>query len=137
MSFRFLTNTALMLLGGFLVVVSLAWVPSVFMWLMFAGGIAAVVLATAAALPGRGLAQRSLDGVLLILGAWTIVASLVFAGSTITWLGFASACGFVALALIGLGLHEVSTERVVHSLEISGVSTAQHHNNERRHQPVH
>ena len=53
-----------------------------------------------------------------ILGAWTIVASLVFAGSVVTWLGFASAVVFVGLALIGLTFHELYTERVVRSFEV-------------------
>ena len=126
MNSRFITNVAMTLIGGFLVVVSLAWSPPVFMWVMFAGGIAAILLAPAAVLPDRGLGQRGLDAALTILGAWTIVASLVFAGSTITWLGFASGCAFVALALAGLVLHEVSTERVVHSLEVSGPAARSH-----------
>jgi hypothetical protein len=53
------------------------------------------------------------------------VASLVFAGSTITWLGFASGAAFVALALTGLTLHEVSTERVVHSIEVRAATPEQ------------
>lgn len=118
---RFLSNMALMLIGAFLVVVSQTWAPAVFMWLMFAGGIAAILLAASSLVPGRGAAQRGLDGTLVVLGAWTIIASLIFAGSTITWLGFASACAFVGLAVIGLCLHEVSTERVVHSLDVAGL----------------
>ena len=120
MNSRFLTNAALSIAGGFTVVASMAWAPATFSWLMFAAGIVAVALAGAIVVRGRGLAQRSLDGILAILGAWTIVASLVFAGSVITWLGFASGAAFVGLALVGLVLHELSTERVVHSLEVRG-----------------
>lgn len=118
MNSRFLTNIVLSLIGGFLVVVSQVWAPATFMWLMLAGGIVAVALAGAALIPGRGLAQRGLDGTLGILGAWTIVASLVFGGTLLTWLGFASAIAFVALAVAGLALHELHTERVVHSFEV-------------------
>jgi hypothetical protein len=118
MNSRFLTNTALTVLGGFTVVASQVWLPTTFMWLMFGAGVVAVALAGGIAIKGRGNAQRALDGTIGILGAWTIVASLVFSGSVITWLGFASAAAFVGLALIGLALHELSTERVVHSIEV-------------------
>lgn len=118
MNSRYLTNIALAIYGGFMVVASQVWSPAVFMWLMFAGGVGAVALIGSVLIPGRGTSQRALDGVIGILGAWTIVASLVFAGSTVTWLGFASGVAFVGLALIGLSLHELYTERVVHSIEV-------------------
>jgi hypothetical protein len=118
MNSRFLTNAALSIAGAFTVVASMAWAPATFSWLMFAAGIVAVALAGAVVVRGRGVAQRSLDGALAILGAWTIVASLVFSGSVVTWLGFASGAAFVALAFIGLTLHELYTERVVHSFEV-------------------
>lgn len=118
MNSRFLTNAALTLAGAFTVVASMAWAPGTFMWLMFAAGIVAMTLSTAAAVRGRGLPQRVLDGMIAILGAWTIVASLVFSAGTVTWLGFASGIGFVGLALAGLTLHELHTERVVHSFDV-------------------
>ncbi|HLI59666.1 MAG TPA: hypothetical protein VKV21_08370 [Solirubrobacteraceae bacterium] len=134
MNSRFLTNAALTLAGAFTVVASMAWGTPTFMWLMFVAGIVAVGLSLAAAVPGRGLAQRSLDGAIAILGAWTIVASLVFAGATVTWLGFASGIGFVALALAGLALHELRTERVVHAFELR--TPASERTNERAYTPV-
>lgn len=118
MNSRYATNLALALMGGFLVVVSQAWSLSVFMWVMLGIGVAAVALAGTAALPHRSRAQRTLDGIIGLLGAWTIVASLVFSGTVVTWLGFASGIAFVALALVGLTLHELRTERVVHSFEV-------------------
>lgn len=118
MNSRYLTNIGLAILGGFLVVASQVWSPSVFMWLMLGVGAAAVALAGSIAISGRGLSQRTLDGIIGVLGAWTIVASLVFSGTVVTWLGFASGAAFVALAVIGLTLHELYTERVVHSFEV-------------------
>ena len=118
MNSRFLTNVTLSVLGGFIVVASMVWSPTTFQWLMFGGGIVAVLLSASVFLSRRGLAQRSLDGVIGTLGVWTIIASLVFAGSAVTWLGFASGVAFVALALAGLTLHELFTERVVHSIEV-------------------
>ena len=118
MNSRFLTNIGLTIVGAFTVVASFVWAPATFSWLMLAAGIVAVALSLGVAIPGRGTVQRSLDVAIGGLAAWTIVASLVFAGTALTWLGFASGAGFVVLALAGLVLHEVRTERVVHSFEV-------------------
>jgi hypothetical protein len=119
MSTRYLTNTALVLLGGFLLVTSQAFAVEPFSWLMLASGIAALVIAAPAiAVASRGFAQRGFDYAVSLLGAWTIIASQVFAGTTIVWLGFASGAALVALGVAALTVHELSTERVVHSLEL-------------------
>jgi hypothetical protein len=118
MNSRYLTNVGLTVAGAFMVVAAFAWGVSVFEWIMFGIGILAVLTAAAILLRRRGVVQRGLDGAIGVLGAWTIVASLVFAGSTITWLGFASGVALVGFALIGLTLHELRTERVVHSIEV-------------------
>lgn len=125
MNSRYLTNATLTVAGGFLVVASQAFAVPAFEWLMLGVGAIAVLLGGGMFLTSRGPAQNTLDGIIGMLGAWTIVASLVFAGSTITWLGFASGAAFVALALIGLTLHELSTERVVHSFEVRTPSPEQ------------
>lgn len=118
MNSRYLTNAMLLIAGAFLVVVSQSFGVNVFMWLMFGIGVIGVLTSGAIVASRRGLPQRALDAVIGILGAWTIVASLVFSGSTVTWLGFASGIAFAALALIGLTIHELVTERVVHSIEV-------------------
>lgn len=119
MSIRYLYNLALAVAAGFLVVATQAWAPTTVVWLTFgiAVGVTAVSLGV---LPLRtGLTQRILTGIATAIGIWTIVASLVFAPTTVLWLGFASALALVALALSGLTLHELKTERVVHSLDVS------------------
>lgn len=116
---RYLTNVVFLLLGSFLAVASMAFAVSVFTWLMFGAGIATLMLAApAVTILARGRAQRGLDGAITLLGAWTIIASMVFGGLAITWLGFASGVALIALALAGLTIHELSTERVVHSFEV-------------------
>ena len=55
----------------------------------------------------------------VVLAAWTIVESLVFDGATMTWITFGVAAGLLGLALAGLTAHELTTERVVHSLDRS------------------
>jgi hypothetical protein len=51
---------------------------------------------------------------------------MFFAGATITWLGFAAGAALFALAIVGLTLHELTTERVVHSIEVSTATTERH-----------
>jgi hypothetical protein len=41
----------------------------------------------------------------------------VFSGTLMAWLTFGAAAGIVAIGVAGLIAHELSTERVVHSLE--------------------
>ena len=119
MSTRYLTNMGLALLGGFLIVTSQAFAVPTFSWIMLGVGIATLVItAPAIAIRSRGPGQRVLDYVFGLIGAWTIIASQVFAGATVTWLGFASGLALVALAVAGLTAHERSTERVVHSFEM-------------------
>lgn len=117
---RYLTNIVLAVMAGFLVVASQAFAPPVLSWLMLGIGVGtiAIVVPAALALRRRGILQRGLDGIVGVLGAWTIVAGLVFSGAAVTWLGFSAAVAIVGLAVIGLTAHELSTERVVHSLEI-------------------
>jgi uncharacterized membrane protein len=116
---RFFYNLTLALAAGFLVVATQAFAAGTVTWLAF--GIAiGITTAGLVTLPLRvGLAQRILSAVTVGVGIWTIVASLVFVPTTVVWLGFASAIAFVVLACGGLMAHELTTERVVHALEIS------------------
>lgn len=119
MSTRFISNILLAVAGGFVVVATFAFAPPVVGWIAFGvTGVGVLVLVAATALAsGRGLVQRTLDAVVAVLAAWTIVESLVFDGSLMVWLSFGAAAAMVALAVAGLVAHERSTERVVHSLE--------------------
>lgn len=117
MSTRYLSNIVLALVGGFLVVATQAFGTNVISWLAVGVAIAAIVLAVASQLDGsRGLAQRSLDLLVLALGAVTIVFSRVFGGTTVMWLSFAEALSFVGLAVTGLTLHEIENWRRQHDL---------------------
>ena len=115
---RFFYNSLLALTGGFLVVATQAFLPVTVEWITFGIGVG-VTAAALAMIPLRtGLIQRILSTLTVALGAWTIILSLVFAPTTIVWLGFASAIAFVALAFAGLTVHELTTERIVHSLDV-------------------
>jgi hypothetical protein len=118
MSPRFIINIALALAGGFLVAASQAFRAGLTGWLAFAVGLGVLVVLGAAQLDrSRGSIQRALDGAAGALAIWTIVASVVFTGTTLTWLSLGEGLGFVAVALAGLVAHELSTERIVHAFE--------------------
>ncbi len=118
MRIRFLYNIVLSLAAGFLVVVTQAFTPIAVAWLTFAIAIGVTAAALGMVALRTGIVQRVLSAVTVPIGAWTIVASLVFAPTTVVWLGFASALAFVAIAIAGLTAHELTTERVVHSFEV-------------------
>jgi hypothetical protein len=120
MSTRYLTNITLALMAGFLVVASQAFTASTYSWLSFGGGVAIGAVALCGlALRGRGPVQRGIDAGLVVLSAWIVVSSLVFATGTVIWLGFSAAVAVLALAIAGLTANELESEHVVHSLEVN------------------
>lgn len=118
MSTRYLSNLALALIAGFVVVASQSFSSNVFTWLAFGGGVAIVVIALADGARERELVHRALGAVIAVIGAWTIVSSLVFSASTVVWLGFSAADAVVALAVIGLTAHELRDERVLRAVDM-------------------
>lgn len=124
MSTRYLSNLLLTVAAGFLVVATQAFAPVTVAWLSFAIAIFGTAVGLWMLLPRMGMVQRGLGLVVGVVSVWTIVASLVFAPTTVVWLGFASAVALVALGLGGLTAHELTTERVVHSLEVEREPTA-------------
>ena len=127
MSLKYVINLLLALAGGFLVVASRTFAANTAAWLGLGIGIFAVVLAGVGAAEA-GLRLRSAGyAVTALVGVWTIVSSSVFSGALLGWLVFADALAFVAVALADLTAHEVSTERVVHTLDVrehAGISAA-------------
>jgi hypothetical protein len=120
MSTRYITNVVMALAGGLVVVATQSFPAATAASLAFAVGIGLVaVLMTVQLDRSRGLAQRAFDGIAIALGCWTILASLVFPAPLVTWLSLAEGLGFVALAFAALTAHELTTERIVHSLELS------------------
>lgn len=110
------------LVAGFIVVVTQAFVPSTAAWLAFGGGVFFIVTAAAQAV-WAGLEHRLVYAATEVLGILMVIETLAASGSTVRWLSFAGALAVLALQLIGLTIHELSTERVVHSLEVSGAKT--------------
>lgn len=112
MSTHYLTGALFVALGGFVVVVSQAFAPSLLGWVAF--GIAVVVAAVALLAQldrSRGVVQRALDAATVIVAVLLIIFSLTASGSAVTWLSFAFALGIVVFAYAGLTVHEVSGRR--------------------------
>jgi hypothetical protein len=67
----------------------------------------------------RPLGQRGVGAIAALIAIYTIPASLVLAPATVMWVGFSTGIALAALGVIGLTLHEYTTERVVHSLDVT------------------
>jgi hypothetical protein len=119
MSPKYVINLLVALAGGFLVVASRAFTPDTAGWLGLGVGIFAVLIAAAGLAVSRLQLRSAGYALTALLGAWTIVSSTVFNGATLGWLVFADAIALVAVAVAELTVHEVSTERVVHTLVVA------------------
>jgi hypothetical protein len=118
MSSRYILNTLSLIAGVFLVVASRVFARGQLEWLGF-GVSAAVVLAGVVGLTIATMRRHLVGfGVLATVAAWSAVAALIFTGSTLGWLVFADALVLAIVALGALAVHEFTTERVVHTLEV-------------------
>lgn len=107
-------------------VVAIVWsrvfTGSTLAWVIF--GIAAAI--AAASVVGIRIARERLEltgfAALGLVAAWSAVAALVFTGATLGWLAFADAIGTAIVAAASLVRHELTTERVVHTLEVRETS---------------
>ena len=123
MRLHFISRLALLLVGAFLVVASqeAIWVGDTLKWMFIGGGAVAIAFALADAIEGN-LIQRGLDGLIVIAGAWMVVEVLVLNHPDIKWWSFGTAAALAGLSAIGLAVHEMSTERVVHGLTVTNTA---------------
>ena len=118
MRINFLSRLALLVAAAFLVVVTQAWSGGTLEWLFVVGGIVMLALAAVDFTAARA-AQRRLDAALAVIGIWSIIQALLFSGSAREWISFATAVAAGLVAIGGLVLHELSSERVVHELAVA------------------
>ena len=117
MSIRFASWLTIGTAAAFLVVATASFSLATTAWLAFAISVGTLVVST-------GIANRYRDSrvslitacLTAVVSVWTIVASLVFSESAVQNLALGSALAVDGLAIAGLTTHEVSVERVVHSL---------------------
>jgi hypothetical protein len=115
----FISRLALLLVAGFLVIVSLVWAPRTIEWLFIVGGAVMIVLA---AVDWPQLTP--LNGIVGLIGVWSIVQAVVFTGNTLEWVSFVTALAAVAAAVVGLAAHEVIAERLVRDRRFTRAASA-------------
>jgi hypothetical protein len=118
MSVRFTSWLAIGIAAGFLVIATAVFSLSTIVWLSFVIGIGTLLVSGGIAYSYRqDIASLVLACVVAVISGWTVVASLVFSQATVQNLTLASALAVSGLAVAGLATHEMSLERVAHSLE--------------------
>jgi hypothetical protein len=114
MTSRFVSNLLVTAYATILLVACFAFRPAVIGWIGFAMSCATVATVLIAfAFRGRGPLQRSLDLLLVVIGAWTIIAARAYSGGSVKWLSFSGGAALWALAVVGLAAHEWLAERTL------------------------
>ncbi len=117
MRIRYFSFLSLGVAAAFLVVVSQALSVVDIANLALGVGIGMLVVSLALALRYRRHTPSLLGaGAIAVVSAWMIVESQTFGLADLQNLTFAAALGIAGLAIAGLTAHELSTERIVHSL---------------------
>jgi hypothetical protein len=119
LSTRFAVDNLFVVGGAFLAVSAMAFSAPVVGWLGFGVFTGLTVLALASAVIGKPAGRKVSHGLLGLVGLWSLIAALLFAGPALTWLVFADAIALAVIALADLTVHEVTTENVVHSLVVT------------------
>ncbi|HEX5400745.1 MAG TPA: hypothetical protein VFX16_00430 [Pseudonocardiaceae bacterium] len=118
LSTRFGVDVLAVVTGGFLAVAAVAFSAPVAGWV----GFGVFTALTLAAVVGFVVTNRTGamvgHGVLGVFGLWALLAALLFSGSALTTLVFIDALAVALIGLVDLTAHELSTERVVHELEV-------------------
>ena len=122
MSTRFVTNTIVGVAAGFVVVATQSFSSSTAGWIAFGIAIGILALAGLAQVDAsRGDVQRIIDGIVALVAAWTIVASVVFDGTTSKWLSLGEGLALIGLALAGLTYNEIREQMAVRANSDTGM----------------
>lgn len=122
LSSRFLLDSLFVVAGAFLTVTSMAWAAGTAGWTAFGVSTGVAVIAAASAVLAKKNSVRIGHGLLGIVALWSLIAALAFTGTALTWLVFADAVALGIFALADLAVHEATTERIVHQLEVRDVA---------------
>jgi hypothetical protein len=118
LSTRFGVDVLGILAGGFLVASALAFAAPTAGWVGFGVFTAFAVTGALSAANATRTGTRVGHGILALVGLWGLISAMVFTGPALTALIFADALALVLVAIVDLTVHELSTERVVHELEV-------------------
>jgi hypothetical protein len=115
---RFFSWLVIGIAAAFLVVVSASFSVAAVVWLAFAVSVGTLVVSAGIAYYNRGNAASLYTAVaIVVISAWTIVASLVFSPATVQGLALASALAISGLTIVGLTAHELSQPGAAESVE--------------------
>ncbi|MDX6337853.1 MAG: hypothetical protein QOG05_5193 [Streptosporangiaceae bacterium] len=117
---RFVLDNLFVLGAAFLAVSAMAFSVTLAGWLAFGVSTGLAVVAAASMAAAHRTGQRIGHGLVGLVALWSLIAALIFTGSVLTWLVLADAIALGVVALADLTAHEVSTENVVHRLEVTG-----------------
>jgi hypothetical protein len=119
LSSRFAIDTTAVIAGAFLSTAVFAFTAPVSNWIGFGIFIGLIALGGLGVVLDHHVTGYLAHGLLAAVGVWSLVATLVFAGATLGWLVLAGAVAAVVIGVADLAAHEVTTERVVHQLEVT------------------
>src|ERR1700733_179153 len=112
LSLRFALDNLFVLGAAFLAGSAMAFSAAVAGWLAFGVSTGLAVVAAASMATAHRTGQRIGHGVGGLVALWSLIGVL-------TWLVLADAIALGVVALADLAAHEVSTENVVHRLEVT------------------
>jgi hypothetical protein len=119
LSLRFALDNLFVIGAAFLAVSAMTFSAAVAGWVAFGVSTGLTVLAGASVATMRRRGQRIGHSLIGLVGLWSLIAALIFTGSVLSWLVLADAIALGVFALADLTAHEVSTESVVHRLEVT------------------
>jgi hypothetical protein len=115
---RFALDNLFLVAGAFLAIAAMTWTIGVAHWVAFGVSAGVLVIAGVSAALARRGSRATGHGLVGLAALWSLIAALVFSGSTLTWMVFYNAILVGVLALGDLAAHEATTENVVHQLEV-------------------
>jgi hypothetical protein len=124
LSSRFLLDSLYLVAGAFLTVAAVAWSAGRAGWTAFGVSLGIAAIAAASAAVTKKTPHRLGHGLVALAAVWSVIAALVFSGSLLSWFVFGDAIAVGVLALADLASHELTTERVVHSLEVRDIASS-------------
>src|SRR5260370_41720565 len=105
LSSRFALDNLFVIGGAFLAVAAMAFSASVAGWTGFGVFTGITVLAAVSAALTRRTGRKAGHGLVALAGLWSLISSLVYSGSALTWLVFANGIAIAVVALADLTPH--------------------------------
>lgn len=119
LSSRYALDLLFIVGGAALAVVAMGFAAPTAGWIGFGVFVGLMIIAAGSAIASRSTSRKIGHGLIGLVALWSLIATLTFSGVALTWLIFASAIFLGVCALGDLTAHEVTTENVVHRLEVT------------------